>query len=224
MSEQTRLNTSVNMDEPTDLSRRDFLKGAVGVTLAIAAVSAGLSLPGAGEALGTAPQRAYAATSLADGRYRVNANLYISKKYVLFKMDMYFTNPTDPNDTNGKKIPDSPNTSLNATMVVSGGKATVTVPLVNECFMLLSAKDGGGASIKGTKTKKATYKDTKGKELTRITEITFALANNGGSYALGACRGYCAYRGLPYPLNALFPGYLSWPATLRIDFATAAMV
>ena len=41
MSEQTRLNTSADMDEPTDLSRRDFLKGAAGVTLAIAAVSAG---------------------------------------------------------------------------------------------------------------------------------------------------------------------------------------
>ena len=221
MNEQTRLNTSVNMDEPTDLSRRDFLKGAVGVTLAIAAVSAGLSLPGAGEALGTAPQRAYAATSLADGRYKVNANLYISKRFVLIKKDAYFTNPTDPNDTKGKKIPDSPNTSLNASMVVSGGKATVTVPLVNECFMLLSAKDGGGASVKGTKTKKATYKDTKGKELTRITEITFALANNGGSYALGACREYAAFENPPFPMSMLVPGYLKWPATLAVDFSKA---
>ena len=75
MGESTKLSKSTNMGESMDLSRRDFLRGAAGVTLAIAAASAGLSLPGAGEALGTAPQRAYAATSLSDGRYKVNANL-----------------------------------------------------------------------------------------------------------------------------------------------------
>ena len=92
MSEQTRLNTSVNMDEPTDLSRRDFLKGAVGVTLAIAAVSAGLSLPGAGEALGTAPQRAYAATATSVGMYTITANLYVDKKDTPIGKNAYVTN------------------------------------------------------------------------------------------------------------------------------------
>lgn len=55
MGESTKLSKSTNMGESMDLSRRDFLRGAAGVTLAIAAASAGLSLPGAGEALGTAP-------------------------------------------------------------------------------------------------------------------------------------------------------------------------
>ena len=219
MGESTKLSKSTNMGESMDLSRRDFLRGAAGVTLAIAAASAGLSLPRAGEALGTAPQRAYAATSLSDGRYKVNANLYISKNFVLIKKNAYFTNPTDPNKTGGKQIPDSPNTSLDATLVVSGGKATVTVPLVNECFMLLSAKDGGGASIKGTKTKTAIYKDTKGNTLTRITEITFGLASMSGSYALGRCEEYAAYRNPPFPMSMLVPGHLHWPATLAVDFS-----
>ena len=200
--------------QTTDLSRRDFLKAAAGATIAVAAAGSVLPNVGAG--------KAFAATSLADGTYKVNANLFISKRIVLIGVNAYFTNPTDPNDGNG--IPSSPETGLNADLVVSGGKATVTVPLVNECFMLLSAKDGGGASVTGTETKTAIYNDEDDNALTRITKITFALDNMGGEYELGDCDEYAAYQNPPFPMSMFVPGYLNWTATLAVDFSTAVAV
>lgn len=130
MNEQTRLNTSVNMDEPTDLSRRDFLKGAAGVTLAIAAVSAGLSLPGAGEALGTAPQRAYAATAMSAGTYTITANLYVDKKDTPIGKHAYVTNSGNP-PFHKPTSPVSDNAKL---QVTESGKKLLTVPIVNNTF------------------------------------------------------------------------------------------
>lgn len=199
------------------VSRRDFLKLVGGTTAAVAVASA---VPAALDAEGAfALPRAYAAGNLADGTYKVNANLFISKNLVLIKKNAYFTNPTDPNDGNG--IPEFPNTEPNAQMTVVGGVATVTVPLINECFMLISAENGSAASIAGTKTKTAEYNDTKGNSLTRITEITFNLADTNGTYELGACEEYAAYKNPPFPMSLLVPGYLYWTATLTVDFSTA---
>ena len=194
-----------------EMDRRDFLKGvaAVGVGAAAAGAMGNLALP----------EMAWADAALADGTYKVRANLYISKSLVLIKKDAYFTNPTDPNLGNG--IPDSPTAEKNATLVVSGGVATVTVPLVNECFMLISATNGPKITIAGTQTKTATYEDINGQFPTRITEITFRLGDMGGLYELGACREYAAYQNPPFPMSLLVPGYLTWPATLKVDFAGA---
>ena len=157
--------------QTTDLSRRDFLKAAAGATIAVAAAGSVLPNVGAG--------KAFAATSLADGTYKVNANLFISKRIVLIGV---------------------------------------------KCFMLLSAKDGGGASVTGTETKTATYKDEDNNDLTRITKITFALDNMDGEYELGECSEYAAYQNPPFPMSMFVPGYLNWTATLAVDFSTAVAV
>ncbi len=196
------------------ITRRDFMKGA-------AVTAAGIAIASSGIANINLP-RAFAAADLADGTYKVNANLYISKRIVLIGVSAYFTNPTDPND--GQGMPSSPNTELNAIMVVKDGVPTVTVPLVNECFMLLEAESGGGAVVVGTKTQAGVYPDEDGNTLTRISEITFELANTGGEYELGACKEYAAYQNPPFPMYMLVPGYLEWTATLSVDFSTAVTV
>ena len=196
-----------------NISRRGFLKGAAALGVGIAAASTGASL--------TMPKAAWADTTLADGTYNVCANLYISKSIVLIKKDAYFTNPTNPNATGN--LPDTPTTDLNATLVVENGIASVSVPLVNECFMLLSASDGNSVSVTATETIDAIYPDTGGNGLTRISNITFRLANMGGTYTLGACQEYAAYENPPFPMSLLVPGYLDWTATLSVDFDTAVL-
>ena len=49
--------------------------------------------------------------------------------------------------------------------------------------------------------------------------ITFGLASMSGSYALGRCEEYAAYRNPPFPMSMLVPGHLYWPATLAVDFS-----
>lgn len=197
--------------QSANMSRRDFFKVTAGAAAAVSVAS--VAVPPFGM------ETAFAAEALADGAYRVNANLYISKNLVLIKKNAYFTNPADPNLSDD--IPETPATGLNADLAVSGGVATVTVPLVNECFMLLSAESGSNVTVVGTETAPGIYKDGEGKTPTRISKITLELANMNGAYALGACNEYAAYMDPPFPMNMLVPDYLDWPATLAVDFSAA---
>lgn len=219
MSEQTRLNTSANMDEPTDLSRRDFLKGAVGVTLAIAAVSAGLSLPGAGEALGTAPQRAYAATATSAGTYTITANLYVDKKDTPIGKYAYVTNSGNP-PFHKPTSPVSDNANL---QVTESGKKLLTVPIVNNTFGVLSiATTSTNSSVKVIDKSMTTWRapwpwSTPYKE--RISSITFDVTNFSGGNSIADFTPCAEYATFP-----LYKGDKHWDLHLIVNFNSAKSV
>ena len=219
MSEQTRLNTSVNMDEPTDLSRRDFLKGAVGVTLAIAAVSAGLSLPGAGEALGTAPQRAYAATATSAGTYTITANLYVDKKDTPIGKHAYVTNSGNP----PFHKPTSPVSNNAKLQVTESGKKLLTVPIVNNTFGVLSiATTSTNSSVKVIDKSMTTWRapwpwSTPYKE--RISSITFDVTNFSGGNSIADFTPCAEYATFP-----LYKGDKHWDLHLIVNFNSAKSV
>lgn len=219
MSEQTRLNTSANMDEPTDLSRRDFLKGAVGVTLAIAAVSAGLSLPGAGEALGTAPQRAYAATATSAGTYTITANLYVDKKDTPIGKYAYVTNSGNP-PFHKPTSPVSDNAKL---QVTESGKKLLTVPIVNNTFGVLSiATTSTNNSVKVIDKSMTTWRapwpwSTPYKE--RISSITFDVTNFSGGNSIADFTPCAEYATFP-----LYKGDKHWDLHLIVNFNSAKSV
>lgn len=219
MSEQTRLNTSANMDEPTDLSRRDFLKGAVGVTLAIAAVSAGLSLPGAGEALGTAPQRAYAATATSAGTYTITANLYVDKKDTPIGKYAYVTNSGNP-PFHKPTSPVSDNAKL---QVTESGKKLLTVPIVNNTFGVLSiATTSTNRSVKVIDKSMTTWRaswpwSTPYKE--RISSITFDVTNFSGGNSIADFTPCAEYATFP-----LYKGDKHWDLHLIVNFNSAKSV
>lgn len=219
MSEQTRLNTSANMDEPTDLSRRDFLKGAVGVTLAIAAVSAGLSLPGAGEALGTAPQRAYAATATSAGTYTITANLYVDKKDTPIGKYAYVTNSGNP----PFHKPTSPVSNNAKLQVTESGKKLLTVPIVNNTFGVLSiATTSTNSSVKVIDKSMTTWRapwpwSTPYKE--RISSITFDVTNFSGGNSIADFTPCAEYATFP-----LYKGDKHWDLHLIVNFNSAKSV
>lgn len=219
MSEQTRLNTSANMDEPTDLSRRDFLKGAVGVTLAIAAVSAGLSLPGAGEALGTAPQRAYAATATSAGTYTITANLYVDKKDTPIGKHAYVTNSGNP----PFHKPTSPVSNNAKLQVTESGKKLLTVPIVNNTFGVLSiATTSTNNSVKVIDKSMTTWRapwpwSTPYKE--RISSITFDVTNYSGGNSIADFTPCAEYATFP-----LYKGDKHWDLHLIVNFNSAKSV
>ena len=219
MSEQTRLNTSVNMDEPTDLSRRDFLKGAVGVTLAIVAVSAGLSLPGAGEALGTAPQRAYAATATSAGTYTITANLYVDKKDTPIGKHAYVTNSGNP----PFHKPTSPVSNNAKLQVTESGKKLLTVPIVNNTFGVLSiATTSTNSSVKVIDKSMTTWRapwpwSTPYKE--RISSITFDVTNFSGGNSIADFTPCAEYATFP-----LYKGDKHWDLHLIVNFNSAKSV
>ena len=219
MSEQTRLNTSANMDEPTDLSRRDFLKGAVGVTLAIAVVSAGLSLPGAGEALGTPPQRAYAATATSAGTYTITANLYVDKKDTPIGKYAYVTNSGNP-PFHKPTSPVSDNAKL---QVTESGKKLLTVPIVNNTFGVLSiATTSTNSSVKVIDKSMTTWRapwpwSTPYKE--RISSITFDVTNFSGGNSIADFTPCAEYATFP-----LYKGDKHWDLHLIVNFNSAKSV
>ena len=219
MSEQKRLNTSANMDEPTDLSRRDFLKGAVGVTLAIAAVSAGLSLPGAGEALGTAPQRAYAATATSAGTYTITANLYVDKKDTPIGKHAYVTNSGNP----PFHKPTSPVSNNAKLQVTESGKKLLTVPIVNNTFGVLSiATTSTNNSVKVIDKSMTTWRapwpwSTPYKE--RISSITFDVTNFSGGNSIADFTPCAEYATFP-----LYKGDKHWDLHLIVNFNSAKSV
>lgn len=219
MSEQTRLNTSADMDEPTDLSRRDFLKGAVGVTLAIAAVSAGLSLPGAGEALGTAPQRAYAATATSAGTYTITANLYVDKKDTPIGKHAYVTNSGNP----PFHKPTSPVSNNAKLQVTESGKKLLTVPIVNNTFGVLSiATTSTNSSVKVIDKSMTTWRapwpwSTPYKE--RISSITFDVTNFSGGNSIADFTPCAEYATFP-----LYKGDKHWDLHLIVNFNSAKSV
>lgn len=219
MSEQKRLNTSANMDEPTDLSRRDFLKGAVGVTLAIAAVSAGLSLPGAGEALGTAPQRAYAATATSAGTYTITANLYVDKKDTPIGKHAYVTNSGNP----PFHKPTSPVSNNAKLQVTESGKKLLTVPIVNNTFGVLSiATTSTNSSVKVIDKSMTTWRapwpwSTPYKE--RISSITFDVTNYSGGNSIADFTPCAEYATFP-----LYKGDKHWDLHLIVNFNSAKSV
>ena len=219
MSEQTRLNTSANMDEPTDLSRRDFLKGAVGVTLAIAAVSAGLSLPGAGEALGTAPQRAYAATATSAGTYTITANLYVDKKDTPIGKHAYVTNSGNP----PFHKPTSPVSNNAKLQVTESGKKLLTVPIVNNTFGVLSiATTSTNSSVKVIDKSMTTWRapwpwSTPYKE--RISSITFDVTNYSGGNSIADFTPCAEYATFPR-----YKGDKHWDLHLIVNFNSAKSV
>ena len=132
------------MNTENSLTRRDLFKKSAGGALAVAVLAAGMNAGGVPTLAQHATQgasffegavpSAFAAPQFADGTYRINANMLITKNFVLIKKNAYYTNPTNPN-IHGDK-PEFPNTSLNATLEVKSGKMFVTVPLI--CLLYTS--------------------------------------------------------------------------------------
>lgn len=203
------------METSNNISRRDFVKGSLAVAGAAAVASAAPSA--------LLVPEAHAAAPLADGTYQVCANVYVPAFNIPIGVNAYFTNPTDPNTSGGNK-PDSPTTELNATLTVANGAYNLSVPLVNPCWMLLAATDGGGITVGDCETVQAIYNDTDGNPIQRISVLNVALLNTSGSYTFGSSREYAAYQNPPFPMSLLVPGYLNWTAHVMVDFDTAVLV
>lgn len=204
------------MESSNNISRRDFVKGSLAVAGVAAVASAAPSA--------LLAQEAHAAVSLADGTYQVCANVYVPAFNIPIGVNAYFTNPTDPNTSGGNK-PDSPTTELNATLTVANGVYNLSVPLVNPCWMLLSATNRNGViKVGACETVQAIYTDTKGNPIQRISVLNVELLNTSGSYKFGSGREYAAYQNPPFPMSALVPGYLNWTAHVTVDFDTAVLV
>lgn len=202
------------MEPSNNISRRDFVKGSLAVAGVAAVASAAPSA--------LLAQEAHAAVSLADGTYQVCANVYVSALDIPIGVNAYFTNPSDPNIAGVK--PDSPTTELNATLTVANGAYNLSVPLVNPCWMLLAATDGGGITVGDCETVQAIYNDTGGNPIQRISVLNVALLNTSGSYKFGSSREYAAYQNPPFPMSLFVPAYLNWTAHVTVDFNTAVLV
>lgn len=195
-----------------NLTRRNFVKGSLAAAGAVALASAAPAVK---------PFEAFAATEITEGvTYSVNAEFYISKKILLLGFNAYLTNASDPNAGEGR--PTTPNGTLNATLVKEGGKYYVTIPLINPCFVLVSASKGDGIDVEDYKTKTGKYKDTSGNDVTQISEITLSVTAQNDTFTLGSCKEYGAYTDAPSILG--IPGYVTWPATVEINWSSAQAV
>lgn len=204
------------MESSNNISRRDFVKGSLAVAGVAAVASAAPSA--------LLAQEAHAAVSLADGTYQVCANVYVPAFNIPIGVNAYFTNPTDPNTSGGNK-PDSPTTELNATLTVANGVYNLSVPLVNPCWMLLSATNREDViKVGACETVQAIYTDKEGNPIQRISVLNVELLNTSGSYKFGSSREYAAYRNPPFLMSGLVPGYLNWTAHVTVDFDTAVLV
>lgn len=204
------------METSNNISRRDFVKGSLAVAGAAAVASAAPSA--------LLVPEAHAAAPLADGTYQVCANVYVPAFNIPIGVNAYFTNPTDPNTSGGNK-PDSPTTELNATLTVESAVYSLSVPLVNPCWMLLEATNRNGVIKMGTcETVQAIYNDTEGNPIQRISVLNVELLNTSGSYKFGSSREYAAYENPPLLMSTIVPGYLNWTAHVTVDFDTAVLV
>lgn len=195
-----------------NLTRRNFVKGSLAAAGAVALASAAPAVK---------PFEAFAATEITEGvTYSVNAEFYISKKILLLGFNAYLTNASDPNKGQGR--PTSPNGTLNSTLVKEDGVYYLTVPLINPCFMLVSIKDEAGATIADYDTVTSEYTDSTGTYVTRISEVTFALTSQGDTFTFSSCKEYGAYTDAPSVLK--IPGYVTWPATLEVNWDTAQVL
>lgn len=184
-----------------NISRRDMLKTAAAGVAGIALASAGLA---------AMPNRAFAdvaANDLVPGTYKVSANLYVKYEdhgVALAGADAYMTDPSTP--LNGGGFPTTPAVH-NATMVVDeGGNVVITIPVVNDVFMLRKIGTTEGAV--------ATITATTGLLIKRATEVQVTLTSSSSpyrdDYTFTGCEEYAAY-------DAAF-GTHTWPVHLSIDF------
>ena len=204
------------MERKNNISRRDFVKGSLAVAGAAAVASAAPSA--------LLVPEAHAAAPLADGTYQVCANVYTLLGDMPWGINLYFTNPADPNITGNLAFAE-PTTELNATLTVANGAYNLSVPLVNPCWMLLAAANRGGVITVGDcETVQAIYNDTEGNPIQRISVLNVELLNTSGSYTFGSSREYMAYENPPFPYTLYVPGYLNRTARVAVDFSTAIAV
>lgn len=200
-----------NIRLENSLSRRNFLKG-------VAAGAAALGIAAAAPSI--APlQKAFAAQSataaeLTAGTYTVSANMYVKREDhqapIVFG-PAYLTNPNNPLELGG--LPTTP-VEGNGTLIVNeNGSYTVTIPVVNECFSLVSIEAGSGMSYLNTTTTYCSYMPDDEYGQQRISQVVVTLASQADEYQFGACREYAAF-----PLKK---GYHDWPIYLSVDFAGA---
>lgn len=183
-----------------NISRRDMLKTAAAGVAGIALASAGLA---------AMPNRAFAdmpANDLVPGTYKVSANLYVrysDHKIALAGKDAYLTNPSTPFSGG---FPTSP-VADNATMVVDAQKnVVITIPVVNNVFMLekIGTTEGAVASITAMTT------GTGGRARAGEVQVTMTASPYKDVYVFEDCEEWAAY-----PLAL---GTHNWPICLSIDF------
>lgn len=184
-----------------NLSRRNFVKGVLAASGAVALAAAAPAVK---------PFEAFAATGkLAAGTYTVTANLYVKAAInIILKKDAYLTNLGKP----PLNFPTSP-VSNNATLVVdSAGKMTLTISELNDTFGLIEIQDNsdeGNAHI----TKRVPLDWNHGGHSQRINGLTIKLDDTTGTYTFTNVLEYANY--LVYEDK-------KWPITLTVDFSGIA--
>ena len=187
------------MNTETIYTRRGFVKLAAGAVAAAVVVTAG------GSSL--AADKALAATVLPDGTYKVNANVFISKDDSPIGSAAYLCNLKNPLKLQGR--PTSPVTGTNATLVVSGGNATITLEDFNECIAWVSCSD---RRVTVLETVDPTY-SSNNYPAQRIQKVKIALTGQPESGTLTPCEEYAA---LP-----IYKGKKTWDVQFTIDYSMA---
>lgn len=163
--------------------------------------------------LGTA-QVASADSGLAPGTYTVTANVYVDASDTPIGQNAYVTNPAAPPTS----FPTSP-VSDNATLVVqSDGTESLTVPIVNTTFGVLSIADESTddiVTVTGTTTV-SWITDDEG-ELQRISSITFDVTDFAGGTSIATFSPSTEYANY-----APYAGYKSWDLHLTVEFDSAS--
>ena len=207
-----------NIRLENSLSRRNFLKG-------VAAGAAALGIAAAAPSI--APlQKAFAdqsatAGELADGTYALTAKVYVPYEVhgqVLAGDDAHLTDPSDPNKLQG--FPTNP-PSMNATMVISGGTYSVTVPILNPAFEwttyvnLIGANGMDYTDCVTHEMVEADYHETFGSEPEeRIGSITVTLdSTDVADFTFTGCREYASVFAIK--------DWKEWDISLSIDFSSA---
>ena len=174
-----------------NLSRRNFVKGALAASGAVALAAAAPAVK---------PFEAFAATgdSVAldameiGTEYTVTANAYVPYSVhgqALVRKDAYLTDPSNPMKFQG--FPTNPQAD-NATIVKTATDTyEVTIPIKNEAFEWLEEGTLTGAVYKSKTTTKATYKgDASGN---RINSITVQINSSVGTPVFDNPTEYAAY-------------------------------
>lgn len=174
-----------------NLSRRNFVKGALAAGGAVALAAAAPAVK---------PFEAFAATgdSVAldameiGAEYTVTANAYVPysvHQQRLVGKDAYLTDYRNPMKLQG--FPTNPQTD-NATIVKKAEDTYwVTIPIKNEVFEWLEVGTLTGAVLKDAAMGKATYKGNADGE--RITSVTVEISSSVGTPVFNSPTEYAAY-------------------------------
>lgn len=190
-----------------DLTRRNFVKGALATVGAVALATAA---PAVKPFAAFADDATIAFSDITDTTktYTMTANLYVRAKFnAVLGIDAYLTNLTAPKNLLDAK-PTTPVT-FNATLSFDGATPVVTISQLNTVFGLTSiagTSDDGGATASGT----SIAWSTGGGEKTRLQPVVFKITDTS--------RSEFEFDATEYADFDFARGDKAWPVTLQIDW------